>query len=85
MFQYRCRDNISSGIAVPIEREFFVNAGKPSDQQLCEAHQVGGILPNSPDVRLHTAPGGHLGVLAGGAARGTTWALIDEFLDAHPA
>lgn len=47
------------------------------------AHQVGELLPNSPDVRLHTAPGGHLGVLAGGAARGTTWALIDEFLDAH--
>ncbi|MFL6023277.1 MAG: alpha/beta fold hydrolase, partial [Marmoricola sp.] len=47
------------------------------------AHQVGEILPNSPDVRLEVAPGGHLGVLAGGAARGTTWALIDDFLDAH--
>ncbi len=47
------------------------------------AHQVGEILPNSPDVRLETAPGGHLGVLAGGSARGTTWALIDDFLDAH--
>jgi polyhydroxyalkanoate synthase len=49
------------------------------------AHQVGEILPNSPDVRLETAPGGHLGVLAGASARGTTWALIDDFLDAHPA
>jgi polyhydroxyalkanoate synthase len=49
------------------------------------AHQVGELLPNSPDVRLATAPGGHLGVLAGGAARGTTWALIDDFLDSHPA
>jgi polyhydroxyalkanoate synthase len=47
------------------------------------AHQVGELLPNSPDVRLHTAPGGHLGVLAGGSARGTTWALIDDFLDTH--
>ncbi|MCW2787177.1 MAG: alpha/beta hydrolase, partial [Marmoricola sp.] len=49
------------------------------------AHQVGEILPNSPDVRLETAPGGHLGVLAGGAARATTGTLIDDFLDAHPA
>lgn len=49
------------------------------------AHQVGEILPNSVDVRLEAAPGGHLGVLAGGAARTTTWALIDDFLDAHPA
>jgi polyhydroxyalkanoate synthase len=47
------------------------------------AHQVGELLPNSPDVRLHTAPGGHLGVLAGGAARRTTWKLIDDFLDTH--
>jgi polyhydroxyalkanoate synthase len=47
------------------------------------AHQVGEILPNSVDVRLETAPGGHLGVLAGGSARGTTWAMIDDFLDAH--
>ena len=48
------------------------------------AHQVGEILPNSPDVRLETAPGGHLGVLAGGAARETTWAMIDDFFDSHP-
>jgi polyhydroxyalkanoate synthase len=47
------------------------------------AHQVGELLPNSPDVRLHTAPGGHLGVLAGAGARETTWALIDDFLDSH--
>jgi len=47
------------------------------------AHQVGELLPNSPDVRLETAPGGHLGVLAGGSARETTWALIDDFLDTH--
>ncbi|MCX6398170.1 MAG: alpha/beta fold hydrolase [Propionibacteriales bacterium] len=47
------------------------------------AHQVGELLPNSPDVRLETAPGGHLGVLAGSSARTTTWALIDDFLDSH--
>ena len=34
------------------------------------------------EVRLETAPGGHLGVLTGRAARGTTWALLDELLDA---
>lgn len=47
------------------------------------AHQVGELLPNSPDVRLEIAPGGHLGVLAGAGARATTWALIDDFLDSH--
>lgn len=47
------------------------------------AHQVGELLPNSPDVRLETAPGGHLGVLAGAAARENTWALIDDFLETH--
>jgi polyhydroxyalkanoate synthase len=32
-------------------------------------------------VQLETAPGGHLGVLTGRAARRTTWILLDEFLD----
>jgi polyhydroxyalkanoate synthase subunit PhaC len=32
-------------------------------------------------VRLETAPGGHLGVLTGRAARDTTWRLLDEFAD----
>lgn len=47
------------------------------------ALHVGTLLPNSPDVRLETAPGGHLGVLTGRAAVNTTWKMIDEFLDAH--
>jgi polyhydroxyalkanoate synthase len=42
---------------------------------------VADLLPNAPDVRLETAPGGHLGVLTGRAARHTTWAQIDDFLD----
>jgi polyhydroxyalkanoate synthase len=33
------------------------------------------------DVRLETAPGGHLGVLTGRAAVRSTWPLIDSFLD----
>jgi polyhydroxyalkanoate synthase subunit PhaC len=44
-------------------------------------HHVGELLTGSPAVRLETAPGGHLGVLTGRAARGTTWPLIDAFLD----
>jgi len=47
-------------------------------------HHVGELLPNSPDVRLPDAPGGHLGVLTGTGARETTWRFIDDFLDAHP-
>lgn len=46
-------------------------------------HHVGELLPNSPDVRLPTAPGGHLGVLTGGKAAETTWSYIGEFFDAH--
>lgn len=49
------------------------------------AHHVGDLLPNSSDVRLETAPGGHLGVLTGRSAAGTTWPMIDGFIDAHAA
>jgi polyhydroxyalkanoate synthase subunit PhaC len=44
------------------------------------AHRVGDLLPNSPHVRLETAPGGHLGVLTGTRARDTTWQYLIEFL-----
>jgi polyhydroxyalkanoate synthase len=37
-------------------------------------------LPNAASVRLEDAPGGHLGVLTGRAARGTTWVQLDRFL-----
>jgi polyhydroxyalkanoate synthase len=43
-------------------------------------HHVASLLPNSPDVRLETAPGGHLGVLTGRSAVGSTWIYLDEFL-----
>ena len=49
------------------------------------AHHVGELLPNSPDVRLAEAPGGHLGVLTGRSAPATTWRMIDDFLDQTPA
>jgi len=48
-------------------------------------HHVGSLLPNSPEVRLETAPGGHLGVLTGRGARRTTWALLDEWIDKQQA
>jgi polyhydroxyalkanoate synthase subunit PhaC len=47
------------------------------------AHHVGELLPNAPEVRLETAPGGHLGALTGAKAAQTTWTYIDDFLDAH--
>src|SRR3954452_19875224 len=43
-------------------------------------HHVGSVLPNSPDVRLESAPGGHLGVLTGRSAIRSTWIFLDEFL-----
>ena len=44
-------------------------------------HHLGGLVPNAASLDLETAPGGHLGVLTGRAARGTTWALLDRHLD----
>ena len=44
-------------------------------------HHVGGLVPNAASLELETAPGGHLGVLTGRAARGTTWRLLDKHLD----
>jgi len=44
-------------------------------------HHVEALLPRAK-VELATAPGGHLGVLTGRRAAGTTWQLLDEFLDA---
>ena len=46
-------------------------------------HAVGDLLPNAAEVRLETAPGGHLGVLTGRSAKRTTWTCIDEFFARH--
>ena len=48
-------------------------------------HQIGELLTGAPSVRLETAPGGHLGVLTGRAARGSTWVALDRFLAEHGA
>lgn len=46
-------------------------------------HHVGSVLRGASDVRLETAPGGHLGVLTGRAASDTTWHHVDEFMLDH--
>lgn len=42
-------------------------------------HALAELVPDTT-VDLHTAPGGHLGVLTGRAAKRTTWPLLDAFL-----
>jgi polyhydroxyalkanoate synthase len=44
---------------------------------------VGALLPNAAEVRIETAPGGHLGVLTGRGAVQTTWAHLNAFLATH--
>jgi polyhydroxyalkanoate synthase len=44
-----------------------------------------GLLPNAPEVRFEIVPGGHLGMLTGRAARGTTWVIMDEWIGQHSA
>jgi polyhydroxyalkanoate synthase len=43
-------------------------------------HHVAELLVSSPDVRVETAKGGHLGVLTGRGARRSTWRHLDQFL-----
>jgi polyhydroxyalkanoate synthase len=38
------------------------------------------LLTGSPEVRFEIVPGGHLGMLTGRAARGTTWRVLDEWV-----
>ena len=39
------------------------------------------LLTGASQVRFEVVPGGHLGMLTGRAARGTTWTVIDEWVD----
>jgi polyhydroxyalkanoate synthase subunit PhaC len=48
---------------------------------IAACHHVGDLATGAAEVRLETAPGGHLGVLTGRAARATTWAMLDDWLD----
>ena len=39
------------------------------------------LLTGAADVRFEIVPGGHLGMLTGRAARGSTWRVLDEWVD----
>ena len=39
------------------------------------------LLTGSPEVRFEIVPGGHLGMLTGRGARGTTWRVLDEWIE----
>ena len=39
------------------------------------------LLTGAREVRFEIVPGGHLGMLTGRAARGTTWRVLDEWID----
>lgn len=39
------------------------------------------MLTGAEDIRFEVVPGGHLGMLTGRAARGTTWEVIDEWVE----
>lgn len=39
------------------------------------------LLSGSEEVRFEIVPGGHLGMLTGRAARGSTWRVLDEWIE----
>lgn len=39
------------------------------------------MLTGAAEARFEVVPGGHLGMLTGRAARGTTWQVMDEWID----
>lgn len=47
---------------------------------VASVRRITDVLTGSPSVRFETAPGSHLGLLAGPGAKQTTWAHIDDFL-----
>jgi polyhydroxyalkanoate synthase len=46
-------------------------------------HAVRDLLPRAAEVRVRTAPGGHLGVLTGRGAVLSTWPMFDEFVGGY--
>ncbi|AXB44994.1 alpha/beta fold hydrolase [Amycolatopsis albispora] len=65
-----------SGVKVPT---LIVAGENDTIAPRAAVERLTGLLENAPEVRFETAPGGHLGVLTGRKARGTTWRYIDEF------
>lgn len=41
------------------------------------------LVPDALPQRFEVVPGGHLGMLTGRAARGTTWVHVDNWLAEH--
>lgn len=66
-----------------LRRPVLLVAGETDRVVPPRAVRVGSRRITSADTRLTTAPGGHLGVLAGRAAKNTTWARLCAFLDRH--
>src|SRR3954452_19911035 len=66
-----------SAVTVPV----LVLAG--STDAIAPVNAVKAVVPlltGSPEVRFEIVPGGHLGMLTGRAARGTTWRVLDEWV-----
>ena len=67
-----------AAISVPV----LVFAGNTDGiAPLAAVRAVVPLLAGSRQVRFEVVPGGHLGMLTGRAARGTTWETIDEWVD----
>ena len=66
-----------------LRRPVLLVAGETDRVVPPRAVRAGARRLTGADTRLTTAPGGHLGVLAGRAARSTTWARLCAFLDRH--
>ena len=65
-----------------VDKPVLVFAG--STDGLAPIPAVKAIVPQltgAPEVRFEVVPGGHLGMLTGRAARGTTWRILDEWVE----
>ncbi len=74
------RDLSFADITVPLLS--FGGAGDTIAPVNC-VRPIEDLVPNAPEMRFEIVPGGHLGMLTGRAARGTTWRILDEFLSQH--
>lgn len=64
-----------------IRQPVLVFAGNTDGIAPIAAVQAGlGLLSGASEVRFEIVPGGHLGMLTGRAARGSTWVVLDEWL-----
>jgi polyhydroxyalkanoate synthase len=68
-----------------LRRPVLLVAGETDRVVPPRAVRVGARRLTAADTRLTTAPGGHLGVLAGRTAKDTTWARMCAFFDRHDA